>query len=151
MKITGALRGEHGALYTQFDYCEAELARHDPAGVRRVAALLGSALAPHAHIEDELLFDEVDARLGEPADVLEIMRQEHNEIEALLARIAATEDDERARELLIDVIDAARRHFEKEERVGFPLAETVMSEAELTSLGLQWAKARGVIVEVEVS
>lgn len=101
------------------------------------------ALEPHAHLENELLFDPVQARVGETA-VLDVMRQEHEDIEAALHAIQATSDLDEAKQLLVQMIEAARSHFGKEEAMAFPLADEVLGDDELRVLGHEWAKRRGV-------
>ncbi len=42
------------------------------------------------------------------------------------------------------MIRTARDHFGKEEQAAFPLAEELLSDAELNDLGARWAQRRGV-------
>jgi hemerythrin-like domain-containing protein len=43
---------------------------------------------------------------------------------------------------LLGVIAASRKHFEKEERTVFPMAERVLNAKTLTGLGHEWMKRR---------
>ena len=43
---------------------------------------------------------------------------------------------------LLGVIAASRKHFEKEERIVFPLAERILKTKTLTDLGSEWRKRR---------
>ena len=52
--------------------------------------------------------------------------------------------DKDSRVLVLDVIEAARLHFMKEERMAFPTAEQLLGQTELLRLGERWAEARGV-------
>ena len=47
-----------------------------------------------------------------------------------------------ARKLLLDVVAASRKHFEKEERIVFPMAERILKAKTLTDLGSEWMKRR---------
>jgi len=71
-----------------------------------------------------------------------VMREEHLDIEASLARALETGDVDEARDLLLHVIDVARPHFAKEEDVLFPLAERALAEETLLRLGERWAERR---------
>src|SRR5574341_1358167 len=55
MKITDALKGEHGVFYAQFRFIEESLDGENLATLKALGAMLAAALAPHAHIEDESL------------------------------------------------------------------------------------------------
>ena len=146
MKVTDAFLGEHAVFYAQFLACEASLRTDDIAALQQNAALIASALVPHAHLENDLLFDLLDER-GVPPDMVAVMRQEHQEIDGGLTEIQTTRDTECARALLTEVIAAARAHFEKEERMLFPLAEQTLSSADQLRLGAAWAAARRVHVD----
>lgn len=143
MKVTDAFLGEHGAFYAQFDWLETALALDPPAGcVPRLAAMLAAALGPHARLENELLFGPLEAAMGggPPA----VMRMEHERIEGLLAEAAGSGDDAAARGALLEAIRLAREHFLKEERIAFPLAESMFGEGRLRELAARWAEARRV-------
>lgn len=144
MKITDAFLGEHGVFYAQLDDLEAALVEEELACIQRRARLLAAALEPHATLENELLFDVLEAAAPDGAGVLLVMRDEHDEIEQALHAIQATSDVARASLLLRDMIRTAREHFEKEELVAFPLAEERLTFAELEALGSRWAARRGV-------
>jgi hemerythrin-like domain-containing protein len=147
MKITDALRGEHGVLYAQFDRLEEELPHVATAAeVREQAALLASALISHARIEDELLFNRM---LGAGADpgLLGAMAEDHAQITDRLARAQGTNDVESARMELLEAVATARDHFAKEERLAFPLAESMLDTKALEALGAAWAGRRDVFVD----
>jgi hypothetical protein len=136
MRITDALLGEHGAFYAQFDRLEAELP-HATGGreIREQAALLAAALVSHARLEDEVLFCRMAAAGGDPG-LLMTMEEEHVEIAALLAKAQVTGDLEGARSALLEAVALARDHFAKEERVGFPLAESLLGQDTLENWAL---------------
>lgn len=166
MKITDALRGEHGVFYAQFDRFEQTLAVSSLAAIQAQGALLAAGLAPHAHIENEILFPTLEARMGGEFGPIPVMRAEHAEIESsllrlqelreltrahddidgALARLPETRDVAEARQLVRQVLDTARDHFAKEENMLFPMAEEMLDAPTLHDLGGQWAQRRGVEV-----
>ena len=146
IKITDALRGEHGVLYRLFDHCEAGAAGWDLALTQAAGAQLAAALATHAHLEDELLFVGLEAHVPREMGPLAVMRAEHQEIEGALAALETVEDVGQARALLARAVGTGREHFAKEEQVLFPMADARLGEAELHELGRRWAGRRGVTV-----
>lgn len=147
MKVTDAFLGEHGVFYAQFDRLEEALPTEDRIEVLHgKASLLAEALAPHARLEDDLLFAAVEEKAGKGFGPVSTMRAEHEEIEGALRSVAAATDPDRARETLLEVIHLARSHFLKEERVAFPMAEEVLGAEYLQRLGEEWARARGVVL-----
>jgi regulator of cell morphogenesis and NO signaling len=164
--ITDALRGEHGVFYAQFDHIEGGLATVDLAGLKTQGALLASALAPHAHLENDILFPALERELGGDGGPLTVFRAEHAEIEdaleklqtlrelsrhhddieGTLQRLPRVEDVAVARRLVGQTLAIARDHFSKEEHMLFPMAEQMLSEDALERLGEQWAAQRHVVL-----
>lgn len=141
MKITDAFLGEHGVFYPQL--AELERAESGSAGAtRHQAQLLAAGLASHARIEEELLFVRLDEHLDPEAGPLAVMRLEHEEVEALLARLQEVGSPEEARSLAARLVAVAREHFAKEEQILFPMAEHLLGEEELLRLGREWAARR---------
>jgi hemerythrin-like domain-containing protein len=141
MKITDALLGEHAVIYPLLD----ELARGDfmtASEARGQARVVAAALGSHATLEDELLFEPLEQHLGTGAGPLAVMRLEHDEIEAVLARLCEIEEPVEARTTATRLVALARDHFAKEEQVLFPLAEQVLGELGLEQLGAEWARRR---------
>lgn len=140
-QITDALLGEHGVIYrllghlTSRPFASAEEARVQ-------AAELAAGLASHAQLEDDLLFVPLEGPLGPNGGPLAVMRMEHKEVEGTLERLAHVEDIEEAEALAARLVAIAHEHFEKEEQVLFPLAEELLGEDELRSLGEQWLALR---------
>lgn len=144
MDLTDALRGEHGVFYALFDHIEARIEAAATADeLRGLGAAVAAALVPHAELEDELLFSALEPHLG-PIGPLEVMRHEHHEIERDLGRVSETTDDTALSRLLSGVIHAARAHFEKEERVLFPMSHMHLDAGKLRQLADAWAARRGV-------
>jgi len=48
----------------------------------------------------------------------------------------------KARHLLLAAVAYSRKHFDKEERIVFPLAERVLNSRTLTALGQTWMEQR---------
>jgi len=72
------------------------------------------------------------------------MRAEHEELDRYVSEMRDSEDVDYVKTVLRDLVALARSHFQKEEAILFPLAEEMLSEAELKELGAKWAAARGV-------
>ena len=145
MKITEALLGEHGVFYAQFDHMERVVPRMANLPlVQSQGALLASALAPHAHIENDLLFHAMESHLPSDSGPLAVMRQEHEEIEGALKRLLEAREVEEAQRLLQYAIDTARGHFAKEEQILFVMAAQLLGARALEQLGQQWAETRRV-------
>lgn len=140
MKITDALLGEHAMIYRLLDHCSAGADAWSLEEARTAGGTLAAALLAHAHVEDELLFRALEPHLSAAAGPLAVMRQEHDEIEGSLARLAEARDAESARMLLRYATSVARQHFAKEEQVLFPMAEQFLSPERLNELGGQWSE-----------
>jgi hemerythrin-like domain-containing protein len=163
MKITDALKGEHGVFYAQFDLLEQTAASAPLETTQAQGALLMAGLVPHARIENEVLFPVLEEQWGElgPTQVFRVEHAEiegglvklqelrelmhvHDEIEGALARLPELTDANQARRLVRDVLALAREHFAKEESMLFPMAEQMLDARALEQLGLRWAERRGV-------
>ncbi len=146
MKLTDALRGEHGVFYAQFDYLEQAVpAVEDLAILKIQAAMLASALATHAQLEEELLFQALDPDASAMGP-LTVMRAEHEQIEQALAQIPGLMDLAEAQRQLLRVVEIARQHFPKEEQILFNLAPESLGDEMLRDLGAKWAERRGVMI-----
>jgi hemerythrin-like domain-containing protein len=140
LTITDALVGEHGPLYRQLDRLE-EAAGGSAAQAQSCAQLLAAGLASHAHLEDSLLFAALEQRTGLDS-MLEDMYDEHRQVDAMLAELAAVGSVEQARAIVLRLVTLARNHFAKEEKAVFPHAEQILGESELVRLGDEWQYAR---------
>jgi hemerythrin-like domain-containing protein len=149
VNILAALLGEHGTLVAMFDRLDRDLDGATHAGeVREQAALLAAALVSHAQLEDELVFAAMTAA-GAPPDLIHTMLDDHETIAAGLRRAQGTADVAEARDELRTAVALARRHFDLEERMAFPLAATLLGEARLVELGALWAERRAVWLSVD--
>jgi iron-sulfur cluster repair protein YtfE (RIC family) len=146
MKLTDGLLGEHAVFYAQFDHMEQVVpAAEGVAEIRTQSAMLTAALATHAGLEEELLFQSLDP-YPEAGGPLNVMRAEHQEIENTLEQIPGIAELEIAQQRLLHVVYTARQHFAKEEQILFKLAGQLLGEEVLRDLGTQWALRRKVMV-----
>lgn len=145
MKITDALLAEHTVFHQLFDYLETAIQRcRTLPEVRSQARLLESLLEDHSKAEEELLIAPLDHCL-EQIGQRELFHKEHEEIDGGLRQAVATRDLKLARKALLTAVLASRRHFDKEERVIFPLAEKVLKARTLNELGDIWISRRNKI------
>ena len=142
MKITDILLAEHAVFHNLFDYVERIAPRlKTVAEIKLLGAVLEAAMHPHAKTEDELLMGPLEHSL-EQIGQSETFHDEHEEIEQKLAAVQKAQQFKQARLLLLQVVQRSREHFDKEERIVFPLAEQLLKTGTLSSLGEQWLKRR---------
>jgi hypothetical protein len=142
MKITEALLAEHLVFHNLFDHIEATAPRLNTlAEIKSLAALMESMLRAHSDTEDELFigplehcFDQIGQR--------DAFLEEHQEIDGNLKKVRDAKQVRRARQLLIGAVAYSRRHFDKEERIVFPMAERMLKAKTLTALGQTWMEQR---------
>ncbi len=143
MKITDALREEHGILLAQLDALEESLSSGaDFSEVRTKGVGVAKSLLSHAHIEDEVLFPALESCLGGGMGPLAVMRQEHLEIEGSLGRVGETQSLEALRDLVLPALTLARQHFLKEDGMLFPMAEQALDESELEQMTATFRERR---------
>jgi len=142
MKITDILRAEHTVFHHLFDHIESSAPRlKSLAEVKSLAKLVDKVMAPHSHTEDELFIEPLE-HCFEQIGHRETFHQEHELIEATLLKVSKARTLKDGKKLLIGVIAAARKHFEKEERIVFPMAERILKAKTLIDLGNEWMKRR---------
>ncbi len=145
MKLTDALLGEHGTFYVLFSQIEEIAAMEGPlAQIRGATMVLGAMVDSHAAIEEKLLFSALEPHLGTNDGPLAVMRAEHEKMACLLEQIEDTDDTDRVILWIEEALSAARSHFQREERVLFPMAQHLLGDEELTRLGRAWAEVRQV-------
>lgn len=146
MKITEALFAEHLVFHNMFDYIEAVVPRLKTlAEVKSLATLMESLLKAHSDTEDELFLGPLDhcfEQIGQRDAFLE----EHKEIDDSMKALQHVKNLKKARQLLLAAVAYSREHFDKEERIVFPLAERVLNSKTLTSLGQTWMEQRTRVV-----
>jgi hemerythrin-like domain-containing protein len=138
MTITGILRAEHAVFHNLFDYIE----RIAPtlrtvAEIKSLARLTENLLAAHSQTEDELFIEPLE-HCFEQVGQRETFHHGHEVIENALAALQKARDVKAARKQLLGVVLAARKHFDKEERIVFPMAERMLKARTLAELGQQW-------------
>lgn len=142
MKITDILRAEHTVFHHLFNHIEMTAPRLKTlAEVKSVAVLVDKVMAPHSQTEDELFIEPLE-HCFEQIGHRETFHQEHEAIEESLTQIRKARTLKDGKRLLLGVIAASRKHFEKEERIVFPMAERVLKAKTLTDLGAEWMKRR---------
>jgi len=142
MKITDILRAEHTVFHHLFDHIETMAPRLKTLGeVKSLAMLVDKVMAPHSKTEDELFIEPLE-HCFEQIGQRETFHHEHQFIETTLTQVGKARDLKVAKKLLIRVITASRKHFDKEERIVFPLAEQILKAKTLTDLGGEWMKRR---------
>ena len=148
MNIVHALLGEHGILKFQIDALR-RAAKAGKGELRAAALALGEAVESHARLEDELLFEPLEAGGRMPAGPIGGMRAEHAQIEELISRIESpagtgAEAGASVAPIVARLCDTLLLHFTHEEHVLFVLAARFAGEAELEELGARWAERRSV-------
>jgi hemerythrin-like domain-containing protein len=142
MKITEALLAEHVVFHNLFDYVERRLPKLETlAEVRAVSSLLDTMLRIHTKVEDHLLIDPLDAAFSQMGQA-ENFHEEHDEIEAELVSVGAARRLAEAKRRLLQAVVLCRKHFDKEERIVFPMAEKQLSAKSLALLGKRWEEQR---------
>jgi hemerythrin-like domain-containing protein len=142
MKITEALFAEHLVFHSMFDHIEAAAPKLKTlAEVKSLAALMESLLKSHSDTEDELFIGPLEhcfEQIGQRDAFLE----EHQEIDSNLRSLRQAKQLKKARQLLLAAVGYSRRHFDKEERIVFPMAERVLNGKTLKDLGQTWMEQR---------
>jgi hemerythrin-like domain-containing protein len=142
MNITDILRAEHTVFHHLFDHIETIAPRLKTLGeVKSMAVLVDKVMAPHSKTEDDLFIEPLE-HCFEQIGQRETFHHEHELIEETLAKVGKARELKTAKKLLISVITASRKHFDKEERIVFPLAERVLNAKTLADLGSEWVKRR---------
>ena len=77
----------------------------------------------------------------------ETFHDEHELIEAELVKVQKARDVKSAKKILLGAVTASRKHFDKEERIVFPLAERILKAKTLSELGETWLRRREVAVK----
>ena len=145
MKITDILRAEHTVFHHLFDQVEATTPRlRTLAEAKMLAVLLDRVLAPHSATEDELFIKPLE-HCFEQIGHNETFHEEHEVMESTLAGVGKAKSLPEARRQLFSAVAAGRKHFDKEERIVFPMAERVLKAKTLTDLGREWMKRRAAL------
>ena len=144
MKITDALFAEHVVFHNLFDHVEAAAPRLKTlAEIKCLAAMVEILLRGHSHTEDHLFIGPLE-HCFEQIGQRETFHEEHEKIEKDLELIQKAKRVGPARSLLLRVVVSCRKHFDKEERIVFPMAEQVLTNKTLIELGKTWKERRQV-------
>ena len=142
MKITEILMAEHAVFHNLFDHIEATVPQSKTlAEVKSLGLIMGKLMAPHSQTEDDLFIEPLEHcfdQLGQK----ETFHDEHELIDETLEKVQKARNLKSAREFLLSAVAASRNHFDKEERIVFPMAERILKTRTLTELGTQWFKKR---------
>jgi hemerythrin-like domain-containing protein len=142
MKITEALLAEHMVFHNLFDHLEAAAPGFKTLGeVKSAAALLENLLKAHSDTEDALFLGPLE-HCFEQIGQRDAFVAEHHEMDGQLRLIKKAMRLSQARRLLLEAVAHSRRHFEREERIVFPMAERVLKNKTLTQLGQAWQDQR---------
>jgi hemerythrin-like domain-containing protein len=142
MKITDALFAEHLVFHNLFDHLETEAPRLKTlAELKSISALVERTLRAHSDTEEELFLGPL-AHCFEQIGQREAFIREHDEIDGNLKRLQKATRVAEARRLLLAAIAHSRRHFDKEERIVFPMANRILNEKTLLGLGQKWMDQR---------
>jgi hemerythrin-like domain-containing protein len=142
MKITEALLAEHLVYHNIFDHIETTTPKLQTLReVKALAALMEKMLKAHSDTEDKLFLGPLEhcfEQIGQRDAFLE----EHQEIDGHLRQAQKATRRKRAQQLLLAAVAHSRQHFDREERIVFPMAEQVLKNQTLTELGRTWRQQR---------
>lgn len=142
MKITEILMAEHTVFHNLFDHIETAVPRLKTlAEVKSLTTVVETLHEPHSRIEDDMFIEPLE-HCFEQIGQSETFHAEHQLIEESLARVHKAKTVREARKILLGAIAACRKHFDKEERIVFPMAERVLKAKTLSDLGAEWMKTR---------
>ena len=142
MKITEALLAEHLVFHNLFDHIERVAPKTKTlAEIKALAELTEAMLAAHSRTEDELFIGPME-HCFEQIGQRETFHREHDEIDAALALVQKAKTVKKARAILLATVVLARQHFDKEERIVFPMAEKILKASTLTELAQTWKEQR---------
>jgi len=144
MKITDVLRAEHAVFHNLFDHIEATAPHLKTlAEIKGLATVVEKLHGPHSRTEDDLFIGPLESYFDQMGQK-ETFHAEHEHIEATLARVLNAKTVRDAKKTLLNAIAASRKHFDKEERIVFPLAERILKAKTLNELGEEWLHRREV-------
>ncbi|HEY2329117.1 MAG TPA: hemerythrin domain-containing protein, partial [Verrucomicrobiae bacterium] len=92
-------------------------------------------------LEDDLFMEPLEPYFDQMGQ-RETFHAEHEHIETALARVQKSRTLKDAKKILLNAIAATRKHFDKEERIVFPMAERILKARTLGQLGEQWLSSR---------
>ena len=142
MKITEALLAEHLVFHNLFDHIEKVAPKLKTlAEIKALAALAETMLAGHSKTEDELFMGPLEPAF-EQIGQRETFHHEHELIDQNLVLVQKARQLKEGRHLLLTTVLLCRSHFDKEERIVFPMAERILKSKTLLDLGQSWMNQR---------
>ncbi len=142
MKITEALFAEHLVFHNLFDHIEVTAPKLKTlAEVKALARVMETMLRSHSDTEDDLFIGPLE-HCFEQIGQRESFHLEHEEIDENLKKVQQATRIRQAQSLLLAAVAYSRRHFDREERVIFPMAERVLNVNTLEELGKVWMQQR---------
>jgi hemerythrin-like domain-containing protein len=142
MKITEALFAEHLVFHNLFDHLESVVPKLKTLGeIKALAALMEVMLKSHSDTEDDLFIGPLE-HCFEQIGQRETFHKEHEEIDENLRLVQKARQVKAARKMLLSAVAYSRKHFDKEERIVFPMAEKVLNSRTLNDLGKVWTDQR---------
>jgi len=112
---------------------EASIGADDWDQARTALAGFREATLRHFRREEEVLFPELEAKIGTTDGPTAVMRMEHEQMRSLfdqLAQAVEAHDKSRALSLTESFMVLVQQHNMKEEQVLYPLADQALGEAE---------------------
>lgn len=144
MKITEALVAEHLVFHNLLDHVEKVApVMKTLAELKSLAALTAAMLDAHSRTEDALLIAPLEPSF-EQLGQRQTFHDEHHLIDENLALVQKAKSLKEGRHLLLTTVMLARNHFDKEERIVFPMAEKILKTKTLNELGQTWLDQRKV-------
>ena len=126
---------EHAVFHNLFDHIEAAVPRLGTLGeVKLLATLVDKVMAPHSKTEDDLFIEPLEHCFDQIGQN-ETFHAEHRQIEEMLAGVHKARTLKDAKKILLEAMAASRKHFDKEERIVFPMAERVLKPKTLSDAG----------------
>lgn len=142
MKITEALLAEHLVFHNMLDHIETTTPKLKTlAELKSLAALLESMLKAHSRTEDQLFIGPLE-HCFEQLGQRDAFMEEHEEMDGHLRGIRQAKRLKEAQGLLLGAVRYSRQHFDKEERIVFPMAERILKAETLAALGQTWMQQR---------
>jgi len=142
MKITEALLAEHLVFHNMLDHIETTTPKLKTlAEIKSLAAMLESMLKAHSNTEDQLFLGPLE-HCFEQLGQRDAFMEEHEEMGHHLRRIRQVKRIKQARDLFLAAVRRSREHFDKEERIVFPMAERLLKAKTLAALGQTWMQQR---------
>jgi hemerythrin-like domain-containing protein len=142
MKITDVLRAEHAVFHNLFDHIETAVPKLKTlAEVKALASVVQQVHTPHSQIEDDMFIEPLEHCFDQIGQN-ETFHAEHRRIEEMLTAALKARTLQEAKRTLLGAMTACREHFDKEERIVFPLAERVLKAKTLSQLAVAWLQRR---------